>query len=477
MRRRWKRLLLLLPVTILCLGVIGLYWLKRDPGPTKPQPIPIGDYTYVRALAGQRIAQLMKQRHILGAAVALIVDQQIIWQESFGLADHVHERAVTEDTIFKLWSLAKPFTALEMMRLVEEGLVDLDAPIDQYVPNLALQSRFPDGEPITIRHILAHRSGLPRNNCIHGNEWHMGLDATERLAGSLKNCFLTSPTGTRYKYSNVGYDALGYIIQEKRGKIFPPYMVEQLLRPTGMSDSAFWSTDLPTASEIALGYEYYKGDYFPYEQFDIANIPSGNLYGTVGDLASFVRFIFRQGEANGEQLINPETLDMMFEDQYSRPADPQPMGLGWKIANVLESEKMVWHDGGPTEGIGSLVAMLPEKKMGVVLLANSTTFEGAVSVPLAAELLEAMLETEYGLVAVGEKPLDNTFLIEAATLEQYQGSYAAFEQIMQVSLNGDQLRGSIQGMSFDLVPVAENRLKVSHWLLKLGLGGPSEPSP
>jgi CubicO group peptidase (beta-lactamase class C family) len=469
MRRRWKRLLLLLPVTILCLGVIVLYWLNRDPGPTKPQPIPIGDYTYVRALAGQRIAQLMKQRHIPGAAVALIVDQQIIWQESFGLADHVHERAVTEDTIFKLWSLAKPFTALEMMRLVEEGLVDLDAPIDQYVPNLALQSRFPDGEPITIRHILAHRSGLPRNNCIYGNEWHMGSDAIERLADSLKNCFLTFPTGTRYKYSNVGYDALGYIIQERRGEIFPPYMVEQLLRPTGMSDSAFWSTDLPTASEIALGYEYYKGDYFPYEQFDIANIPSGNLYGTIGDLASFVRFIFRQGEANGEQLINPETLDMMFEDQYSRPADPQPMGLGWKIANVLESEKMVWHDGGPTEGIGSLVAMFPEKKMGVVLLANSTAFEGAVSVPLAAELLEAMLETEYGLVAVGEKPLDNSFPIEAATLEQYQGSYAAFEQIMQVSLNGDQLRGSIQGISFDLVPVAENRFKVSHWLLKLGL--------
>jgi hypothetical protein len=144
------------------------------------------------------------------------------------------------------------------------------------------------------------------------------------------------------------------------------------------------------------------------------------------------------------------------------------MGLGWKISNRLETEKMVWHDGGPVEGTGSLVAMLPEEKLGVVLLANSTVFDGSQSVPLAAEILAAMLETEYGVAAVEEEPQD-TFSVEVATLEQYQGSYPAFEQIMQVSLNGDQLKGAIQGMSFDLVPVAENRFKISHWLLKLGL--------
>jgi CubicO group peptidase (beta-lactamase class C family) len=468
MGRRWLRLLLLVPITILCLGAIGLFLLNRDPGPKKPQPVPMGDYSYVKGLAGQRIEQLMKRNHIPGAAVALIVDQEIIWQEAFGLADRDREIPVTEETVFKLWSLAKPFTALETMRLVEEGLVDLDAPIDQYVHDLALLSRFPDGQPITIRQILAHHSGLPRNKCIYDNEWYMGDDALKRLADSLKDCFLISPIGARYKYSNVGIDTLGYIIQEKRQQIYPPYMVEHLLRPTGMSTSTFWSTDLPAGSETALGYEYNQGDYYPYEQVDVAAIPSGNLYGTVGDLANFVRFIFREGEANGEQLIRPETLALMFEDQYSSPADPQPMGLGWKIADVLAPEKMVWHDGGPSEGTGSLVAMLPERKLGVVLLANSTTFDGSQSAPLAAELLEAMLETEYGLVAAEEGSQD-TFPVELAALKEYQGNYAAFEEIMQVSLAGDKLEGRIQGMSFDLVPVAENRFKISHWLLKLGL--------
>jgi CubicO group peptidase (beta-lactamase class C family) len=469
MRRRWIWLSVLLLAAILLLGAFTIVWMGHDTRPKKPQPIPIGDYTHAEALAEHLIEQVMKQHHIPGMAAALIVDQQIIWQDSFGLANIDQEIPVTEDTVFKMWSLAKPFTAVEIMRLVEEGLVDLDTPISEYVPEFTIQSRFPDGEPITIRHILAHRSGLPRNGCFHETNWHMGSDAVERLADYLRDCFLTFPIGVRYKYSNAGYDALGYIIQEKRGQIFPPYMQEHLLMPIGMTGSAFWSSDLKLSSaQPAYGYEFFEGEHYAYEQYDIASIPSGNLYGTVGDLANFIRFIFHDGDANGNQIIASKTLERMFEDQYSHPADPQRMGLGWKLGQVLGSEEMVWHDGGPTEGIGSLVAMLPDRKMGLVLLANSTSFDGSLSVPIAMELLETMLETEYGLVGVEEEPYE-TYPVETAVLEDYEGNYATFGQIMEVFLIGNQLKGSIEGMSFDLVPVAENRFRVTHWLYKLGL--------
>jgi CubicO group peptidase (beta-lactamase class C family) len=151
-------------------------YLNREP--EKPQPIPIGDYTYAGELAKFRIDRLMKQHHIPGASAALIVGQEIVWQESFGLADLEQEIPVTEDTVFKLWSLAKPFTAVETMRLVEEGLIDLDAPLTTYVPDFTIQSRFPEGETITIRHILAHHSGLPRNACTRP-DWYFGADALE----------------------------------------------------------------------------------------------------------------------------------------------------------------------------------------------------------------------------------------------------------------------------------------------------------
>jgi CubicO group peptidase (beta-lactamase class C family) len=468
MRSRKKRLLILLPAIILLLGAVAALWIARSKGPRKPTSIPQGDYSYAKALAQHRVEQVMRRRHIPGVAAVMIDDQEIIWQASFGLADVEQETPVTADTVFKLWSLAKPFTAMELMRLVEQGQLDLDAPLEEYVPGFSIHSRFPDGEPITLRHILAHRSGLPRNACQSDFGWETGPEAMEHLAIALEGCFLAYPTGERYKYSNIGYVTLGYIIQDLAGRAFPPYMRDQLLLPVGMRSSAFYSSDLPPGSELAAGYEYFDGEYYRYEQQDIGDIPSGNLYATSGDLATFVKFFFRGGEAAGKQLIRPETLNAMTEDQYSRPADPQRMGLGWKLGRVADSEHLVWHDGGPAEGIGSLIAMLPERKLGFVLLGNASTFEGSVSLPIAVEVLEVMLETREGVAAPEEEPV-KTLSIEPSVLEKYAGEYAAFGDILEVSTDGERLKGSIQGMSFDLVPIAENTFRISHWLLTLGL--------
>ncbi len=474
MRHRWKWLPLLLLATILLVGTFAVASQRRASGPKKPQPIPIGDYTYAGALAEHRLQQAMKQHHIPGMSAALILDQQIVWRASYGFADLEQEIPVTEQTVFKMWSLSKPFTAVETMRLVEEGLVDLDTPITEYIPDFTIRSRFPEGEPITIRHILAHRSGLPRNECVKP-DWHYGPDALDHLVVSLKECFLAYPTGERYKYTNAGYDLLGYIIQDQRQQPFPVYMNDHLLALLDMENSTFWSSDLFGSEPLnethkATGYEFYEGEFYAYEQNDVASIPSSNLYATIGDLSNFVQFIFRGGEANGSQLLSPTTLASMFDDPYSHLADPQRIGLGWRIGRVSGSEKMLWHDGGPSEGIGSLVAFLPERKMGVILVANSTSFEGPIAVPLAIELLEAMLETEHIFVAPVEAPAE-TVPLETAAPEAYEGDYALMEQIMTVSLNGDKLQGSIAGMSFDLVPLGKNHLRVTHWLYKLGLAG------
>jgi hypothetical protein len=288
------------------------------------------------------------------------------------------------------------------------------------------------------------------------------------MAESLRYCHTAFPVGYRYKYSNIGPDVLGYIIQELRGEYYPRYMKENLLAPVGMENSAFLSAGIPAQKDVALGYEYYKGEYYPLEQGDITSLPSGNLYSTIEDMSDFAKFVFRGGEANGEQIVNPETLMLMFEDQFSSQRDPQPMGLGWKTARVFGSEPLVWHDGGPGEGIGSLVALLPERKLGVVLFANEISFEGRISVPLATEMLERMLETKYGVIP----PKDETpepIEVDRSTLDDYVGRYIAFGQVMDVSLSGDRLKGKIQGMKFDLIPVDQTRFQVSHWLLNLGL--------
>lgn len=468
MRLLWKRFALLMLAMIVLLGAGTVVWLTRTKGPKKPASIPRGDYSYATDVARYRVEHVMKQRHIPGAAVLMIDDEEIIWQAHLGVADIEQGTPVSGDTVFKLWSLAKPFTATEVMRLVEEGRLDLDAPLDEYVPEFSIQSRFPRREPITLRNILAHRSGLPRNGCDYTFGWETGRGALEQLAVALEGCFLAYPTGNRYKYSNIGYVTMGYIIQAERERPFPLYMRDELLAPIGMANSAFWSRELPPGSQLALGYEHYKDEYHPYVQEDVGQIPSSNLYATSDDLAAFVKLVFRDGEAGGVQLIQPETLRAMFVDQYSRAADPQPMGLGWKLGRVAGNELLAWHDGGPTEGIGSLIAMLPERKLAVVLLGNAVTFEGSVSLPIAAEILEAMLEARDG-VTVSEKAPAEAVAVATSDLQGYTGGYAAFGDILEVSVDGDRLKGSIQDMRFDLVPIAENQFRVSHWMLTLGL--------
>jgi CubicO group peptidase (beta-lactamase class C family) len=171
----------------------------------------------------------MKQRHLPSVTVALIDNQDVVWQGAFGLANVEKDIPATVDTVYKLWSVSKVFTAIETMRLVEEGLVDLDAPITDYLPDFSIHSRFPDSEPITIRSILTHRSGLPRNECHWLRDSPGDHNVLGTLVESLKDCHMAFPVSYRYKYSNIGPDTLGFIIQEMRGKRFPDYMKESLL--------------------------------------------------------------------------------------------------------------------------------------------------------------------------------------------------------------------------------------------------------
>jgi hypothetical protein len=185
-------------------------------------------------------------------------------------------------------------------------------------------------------------------------------------------------------------------------------------------------------------------------------------------MTAFAKFVFRGGQVGGKQIIAPQTLEQMSVDQFSGPRDPETMGLGWKTARVLGSELLVWHDGGPGEGIGSLVALLPERKLGIVVFANEVSFEGNLSVSLADEILELMLETKYGVSIPKEqvpKPID----LDRSLLDAYAGKYITFGQVMDVSSSRGGLKASIQGMKLDLVPVDQTRFRVSHWLLRLGL--------
>ena len=303
----------------------------------------------------------MRKQHLPAMAVTVVRGQEILYQEAHGKINLEQQIPATTQSIFKLWSMAKAFTALEIFREIEEGLVDPNAPLNTYLPDFSIRDSYDGKDPIIIRDVLAHRAGLPRHEgLMPEGEERVDLNYIERFELGAANCYTAYPVGTRYKYSNLGYDLLGRVIEETRNTGFFYQMKTHVLDELGMQHANFYSGIIDSSLHRALGYEYHKRNYYPYVQYDINNFPSGNLYATIEDLSAFLLSMFGQDFFAGE-----ETLSRMLTDHYSHPGDPETMGLGWKLAPMDNGDTLVWHDGGPTEGIGSLVAFLPGHQLGI----------------------------------------------------------------------------------------------------------------
>lgn len=419
--------------------------------PEKPNPIPRGDYTYAKALLTRRIEQLMADQQLPGFSIALIDDQEVAWRETFGWADVKAKKPMAAGTIFRLGSISKVVTAVEIMRLHEEGLIDLDAPVTKYLPGFTIQKRFSDDEnPITIRTILAHRSGLPRNGTLPAWYWDPQHNVLRDQVLSLKDAHAAYPPGRQYKYSNVGYVLLGRIIETLRDQLFPYYMKKHLFEPMGMKDSAFLKEQVARKDDIAMGHRTRDGDIVPMNQYDVIYMPASNLYGSVEDLAAFMQFIFRGGEAGGRQLIKAETLADMFEVQYSRDRDPQELGLGWFTDRRMLGEKLVFHSG-ICHGTFSFMAFLPERKLGIIMSANSARFEDR-AIPLVMEGLELMRETRDGI-----------------TLKhRFAGRYIAEGEVVEICTDGEEIWANARGFDVGMDPMNPSRYALSHWLVNLG---------
>ncbi|MHA1367146.1 MAG: serine hydrolase domain-containing protein, partial [Candidatus Heimdallarchaeota archaeon] len=342
-----------------------------------------------------------------------------------------------------------------IMRLYNEGLVDLDAPITDYIPDFSINSRFQDNTSITIRSLLTHKSGLPRNANLPSWYFDSGYNTMRNLVRSLKHSHLAFPTGYRFKYSNIAYNILGRIIELLRPDIYPFYMRDQLLREIGMNQSCFLYQDVAE-----------KGKNYPIEPFDIIKLASGNLYSSLRDMAEFTRFIFRGGKSGDNQIIVNETLQMMFEEQPSSPLDSQTMGLGWFTGKIKNSEKVIFH-GGDGDGTHSLVFLMPEKKLGIVLIGNSAEFSEPINF-FALEVLEIMLETKYG-IKLQEDSSYSPISIDSSLLANYVGKYVIENDVIEVYLKRtNKLKVKALGLNLDLIPVSNTKFRVKHWLLDVG---------
>ena len=445
-------------------------------GPSKPSVIPQGDYSYAIDYLNYQVNKLMDKYGLPSVCVAMIDDQSVVFKQAYGIADIEKDLPATLDTIYKMGSISKLFTGIEVMRMYEEGLIDLDAPITDYLPDFSINSNFPYSEPITIRSILAHRSGLPRNSTLLGWYWEARPDVLKAQVDSLAETYQAFPVGYRYKYSNIGYNLLGRLIEVVRGIVptvqdsaggWPYYMKDEVLKPLGMEDSAFGSDMLLWGKEpeldVAMGYYWEDDVRKPHNQFDIIELASGSFQSTMNDMVRFVQYLFRIGEMKKETIISKDTLWSMFEDQCSRPRDPQPQGLAWFTDSKLLGEQVVLHTG-TNQGFKSIITLLPEKKLGFIAISNGTRFEDHQN-QLAFNMLGLMLETSYGIV-----PEQNDLTevdVPRNILERYTGTYIINDEIIEIILSSNQLKAVYQGQKINMVPVGQSSFSLNHWMVDL----------
>jgi CubicO group peptidase (beta-lactamase class C family) len=326
----------------------------------------------------KQLAEAEIERGILtGVTIALVDDQQIVYAAGVGWADKAERKPATRATVYRAGSISKLFTALAAMQLVERDELDLDEPVVTYWPGFRLVDRFDDSDPITLRQLMCHRSGLVRESPVGGY-----LDPSEpsiaASVGSLADCVLVHPPNTKTKYSNIGVTVVGHVVAQVSGQPFVEYERRHVLGPLGMTSSSFLADDkirdnLSTSyMHVADGRGGFRSIESPH--FELGTIPAGNLYTSAVDLARFLSFLFAEGAVDGRQVVQPETLAEMFTPQLT--SEESGFGLGFYVGQFRDRKK-VSHSGA-VYGFSSSLVAIPDLKVGVIVLANEDIAMGPV---------------------------------------------------------------------------------------------------
>jgi CubicO group peptidase (beta-lactamase class C family) len=432
--------------------------------PIRPDSMARGDYSYTREYVSWRIRTEMARHDVTGLSIALVDDQRVVWAEGFGDADRANNIPAAPDTVYRVGSISKLFTATAAMQLVEEGSLDIDRPLEAFLPGFSIRSRFPEAGPVTPRGIMTHHSGLP-SDLLQGM-WTRDPEPFANVVHRIGDEYLAHPPGTVFSYSNLGMTLLGAAVEKVSGRDFPVHMEDSLLRPLGMTQSSF-STGPDGSRRASKG--YWNGE--ETKEAPLRDVPAGGLNSSVSDLSHFLRMVFAGGSSGDRRIVRPETLAEMLRPQNAGvPLDLDfRVGLGWALGGLgeidLHGAGPVAHHSGATLSHRSLLIVLPRHKLGVVVLANTASAGPAVH-KVAAEALKLALEAKTGIrQPVRVKPPMMEGPLPREMLQAFEGRYASRVGVIDIRNDAGSLRADLMNRTFRLVPRADGLLGIRYKLL------------
>jgi CubicO group peptidase (beta-lactamase class C family) len=401
-------------------------------------------------------ADELKRGLVSGFSIALVDDQRLVHAAGYGFADKRRAVPATRDTVYRCGSISKLFTACAVMQLAERGRLDIDQPLSKSLPSFRIVSPFADAPPVTLRHLMCHRAGLVRESPV-GSYFDATGPTPAQTVASLADCVMPHPPNKVTKYSNSGVTVVGEAVAVVAGISFEKYQDEHLLRPLGMSSSA-WRLNAKLKPRFARGYLPVAdgmGGFREIESphFELGTIPAGNLYTTAGDLARFVQCLFAKGGSGGREVLKPQTLEKMFTVQFT--GETNGFGLGFSIG-AHRGRKTVSHSGAVYGFTSSLVA-LPNEKIGVIVLSNDDIATGPVK-RLGNAALDMMLRSKFGEpLPAPAKPVD----LSAAELAAFAGEFESASYWAEIKVAGKVLAANVSGQRMTLTPVGSLKFEAN----------------
>lgn len=401
----------------------------RPPGEdTAVAPSP--DYTAAFEALERFIRHEMADKGLPALSIALVDDQQTIWAKGFGFADPDGRVAATDGTVYRVGSVSKLFTDIAIMQLVEQGKLELDAPVSRYLPEF--QPRNPFGTPVTLRQLMAHRSGLVREPPV-GSYFDPDEPALARSIASLNETALVYAPGERTKYSNAGIAAVGYVLERAQGEPFAQALKHAVLDPLGMSHSSFEPTPEIRKHLAKAQMWTVDGRVFQAPTFELGIAPAGSLYSTVTDLGRFLSALFAGGRGLNGPLLHSATLERMWTPQFAEPEGKTRYGIGFRLSEV-DGHRSVGHDGA-IYGFATSLRALPDDKLGVVVVTTKDA-ANAVTGRIASYALQAMLAVRQNRPV---QPPEITSPVAPESAKKIAGRYIKGEKSIELTESAGQL--------------------------------------
>lgn len=403
-----------------------------------------GNYDSIKSYITQFTETKMKENQITGLSLALVDDQKIIWTLNLGYANLENKTPVTSDTLFRIGSISKLFTATAIMQLVEQGKIDLDKPLPTYIPEFSMKTKFPDARPITIRSIMTHSSGLP---CDYLPSFSASYPYFTNLVKDLKNEYVAYPPGYITAYSNLAVALLGVVVERVSGQKFNDYITEHILKPMEMNNSSFELRD-DMKPLISKGYRNNKLA----KDLPFGVLPEGSMYSNANEMSHYIQMILENGSYQQRRILKEATLEEMFTPQTNIPLDLDSQGtfgLNWWFAQNPWG-KVVMHDGG-TLLFFSWLKIAREPKLGVIILTNSANGHLPAN-QISYELIRKASEVKMGPPA--DTNGSKAVITPKINFKPIEGNYATGAGLIKITKQGKNRYAEIQNYSnikFELI--------------------------